>query len=212
MIRLVAPQAAHNSFLNLLTCWCEGRRVISEEWSSNKPYKGRYTQISTFSHHPSPFHPTPRMWYELSHSMRHQRTHMGHDHRKPGFLHSTACKAACFIKINAIHFSGSIQRERIMFEQHKTPSMSSISSGKWGFVSDHPHLSSLPIHCWGLLVDLFTYKMSSASLALASQNSQLIVSHIPRTWRFYPLGLFYPFAVAFPTRASLEHTPAHVSH
>lgn len=36
-------------------------------------------------------------------------------------------------------------------------------------------------HYWGLLVDLFTYKVSSAVLALAAQNSWLIVSHIPRS-------------------------------
>ena len=69
-----------------------------------------------------------------------------------------------------------------MFEQRKTPSMSSISSGKWGFASNRLHLCSLSFaRCYGgLLVDLCTYKLSSAILALVAQNSQLIVSHIPR--------------------------------
>lgn len=123
---------------------------------------------------------------------------MGDNHGKPGFPCSTACKVTCFIKINVIHSSGSIQRgERIMFEQRRTPSTSSISSGKWSFASNPLHLRSLSIaRCYW--VDLFTYKMSSTILAFTAHR----VPHPKGTTLSAPRSSL-PVSVAFPTSNSV---------
>lgn len=123
---------------------------------------------------------------------------MGDNHGKPGFPCSTACKVTCFIKINIIHSSGSIQRgERIMFEQRRTPSMSSISSGKWGSPSNPLQLRSLSTaRCYW--VDLFTYKMSSTTLAFTVHR----VPHRKGATLSAPRSSL-PVSVAFPTSNSV---------
>lgn len=107
------------------------------------------------------------------------------------------------------------EKERIIFEQHKTPSTSSISSGKWGFASDHLHLSSLPKHYWGLLVDLFPYKMSSADLALCVPHSKDMV--FLSSWSFLPVCSGFPHQSIIGTHScpcfplNRPPNPSHVS-
>lgn len=82
-----------------------------------------------------------------------------------------------------------------MFEQHKSPSMSSISSGKRSFASNRPHLQFLSIarRYWGLLVIYLPTKcpvpfwhwqpkIPSSSCATSQGHDS-----------------FSPFAVVFPT-------------
>lgn len=127
------------------TCWPAirfvGRRGISEEWSPNELYEGGYSQMSTFCHCPSIFHPTPRVWCELS-----QRIHTGHDHGKPALLCSTASKAPGFIKINVIHFPASIQRGRANYVcTESNPIHEQHTERKVGLCFHQPSFT-LPLH------------------------------------------------------------------
>lgn len=121
-----------------------------------------------------------------------------------------------------------------MFEQHPTPSMSSIPRGKWGFASISLHFT-LPLHpqTFLRLLGSFVHLLNVGELtlsALAARNSQLIISHTTRAWLFQPLGLLCLFASPtscsvvprscrqpLPTAlgestAFLGHVPAHTSH